>query len=512
MGYMDNVYEKVRIFYEQDELQEDTVFSREWVEGFLRQQAWHGSSDKQLDAVWSYLKLFAAYLLRQNEYVNDLDIDDYHEALQWIHSRVAEFDWTLANVRRFFAVLHDFFEYLKNKNIVSDCEVLQAATMEITGGKRLNVRKRRHTKKMSTNMMEDDSAEEESFDEIARVVATTIEDLMNRIGKYFQQGEFMKDFRRALYLYTGPFESVPSQEDREFWLGFWDYFLFDYHLIASDIVPLQYFSDDHADNLSVQEVQFLTELLNARYTVFYIRRIIDEDFVECINLFTNETFRLPQPEFNYQKIKRMLFFGHVFSGEITLINYVASIEVSPILRQRIKEELIMQKKIFEVKEPGATWQQFLSRQALNVKYTVDILLSLAKVNITPFNLVLKEYKKSNKPIGYTAVTRSLAEIMPVFGFSKYDIQLAQQLWADYCHAARFKLNDHELWAAAVIYIYSKINGHPHVMATKLAREIFKPSAAGIYSYARRLKKVLGLEAFDQRYLSEEGFIFMLLKN
>lgn len=510
---MENVYEKVRIFYEEDEQNDESGLNRDWVEGFLRQKAWQSCSEEQLDELWSHLKLFAAYIAEQNfDFLESLAIDDYHQALWWIHDNFQDFELTLKNIRRFFEVLVEFFEYLQSKNFTDAQAVLQAASLEIAGGRRLKLRKPSPRSDLDFSK---DTNESSAFslpmEEMAMIVTTAVEGLMGKLGDYFQQNQFMNDFERALFLYTGPFETVPDDEYHDFWLGFWDYFLFDYHLIENDLVPLEFFRVAIADSLSLQEEQLMKELLHARYSVFYIHRIVNVDFVECIDLFTNEIFRLPQPDCDYRKIKRLLFFGHVFSGDMTLINYVTSIEVSPNLRRRIKEEVIMQKQIYEVQESGATWQQFLARHALNVKYTVDILLSLSKVNVTPFNLLKKEYKKGDKPNGHIAVTKFLAELMPEFGFSSYDVRLAQQLWADYCSAVHPKVRDNEIWAAAVLYVYSKMNGHHRVMATRLAEDLDKASS-GIYACGKKLKQVLELEEFDPRYLSEEGFIFMLLKN
>ena len=41
---------------------EDPATSREWIEGFLRHQAWQGSSDKELRDIWQNLSMFVLYL------------------------------------------------------------------------------------------------------------------------------------------------------------------------------------------------------------------------------------------------------------------------------------------------------------------------------------------------------------------------------------------------------------------------------------------------------------------
>ncbi|MDU2066197.1 MAG: hypothetical protein E6713_15385, partial [Sporomusaceae bacterium] len=411
-------------------------------------------------------------------------------------------------------ILTAFYEYLASRHLLYDWQDILTASQEIAGGEELHCHKTIFDGISALEGEENFSALEQkpqTEEEFAYRITAAVESLMNKLGTYFQQNMFMNDFERALFLYAGPFESVPEEEYHEFWLGFWDYFLFDYHLLDSDATPLRFFTKGKNLNLSREEKQLLQELLKARYTVFYISRIIDENFVECVNLFTEEVFRLPQPDFEYKKIKKLLFFGHVFSGEMTLINYVASIEVSPNLKRRIKEEIIRQKDIFTIKQPDATWDDFFARHALNIKYTVDVLLSLAKVNVTPFQILQRQYKQSELPARQDGVSDSIKRILPAYGFSLYDISMAQKLWADYAHFSVAKVRDERLWAAAVAYVYSKMNGHKRIMATRLADELEQTSAS-IYACANKIKKVLELEEFDPRYLSEEGFVFLLLKS
>lgn len=508
---MDNVYEKVRSFYEQDD-ENEFVVSREWVEGFLRQEAWQGKSETTLNELWEQIKFFILYIDE-----NQLDLEEFfteescYELVTWLQLEPT-FTVSLPSVRQLFAVLTEFFTYLASRRLIGDWQVVATAAKEIAGGKRLNLRPKnllRHQITTGSDLSE--SKGNLPVEELAFQVTSAVEGLMNKLGNYFQQTMFMNDFERALFLYTGPFESVPEEEYHEFWLGFWDYFLFDYHLIASDKAPLRFFYEANEATFSVEEKQLLHELLKARYTAFYIEKFLDQNFVECVNLFTGEKFRLPQPDFDYKKMKHLLFFGHVFSGEMTLINYVTSIEVSLNLRRRIKEEVITQKKIFEIKQPEASWEEFLARHALNIKYTVDILLSLSKVNVTPFQLLQRDYLQGGQELKADEVNQHILVMMPSLGFSRYDIQLVQKLWADYSFVTKAKVRDSELWAASLVYIYSKMNGHNPIKAVELAKKIGKNSTS-IYACGNKLKKTLTLTEFDPRYLSEEGFIFLLLKN
>lgn len=504
---MKNVYEQVQQYYDEYEL-DDSAVAQSWIEGFLRQKAWSGADEDTLLSYWNELALLLLYMMdRDVEQIELIEYDEYHQMVYYLHDMTEDFPLTLVRIRSFFSVVQAFYRYLLQKNLIKNTAPLEAAVHFITEGNQLQLLDRSYFDETevveeSTNLSSADFIQE---------VTSTIESLMEKLGSFFHRKEFMKDFERALFLYTGPFETVPTKEADDFWLGFWDYFLFDYHLLENDYVPLAYFSQIHQQELGKEEIHLLEELMKTQYTVFYIQRILDDNFVECVNLLTDEVFRLPQPDFDYKKVKRLLFFGHVFTGEMTLVNYVTSLEVSPNLRQRIKQEVALQKQIFEIKQPDAKWSDFLARHALNIKYTVDILVSLCKVHVTPFeklNVVKAEPAEAEVASG---VTEAIKNIFQQHDYSSYDIKLGCQLWSDYAELQKPKLRNPMLWAAAVFLVYSQVNGQQETSAHALANEL-DLSTQSLYVTRAKLESALTLEPFDPRYLSEEGFIFMLLQS
>ena len=58
---MKNVYEAVRNFYT-DKSNNNQVLKKDWVEGYMRQKAWQGASDGDLQNEWRYIEAFARYL------------------------------------------------------------------------------------------------------------------------------------------------------------------------------------------------------------------------------------------------------------------------------------------------------------------------------------------------------------------------------------------------------------------------------------------------------------------
>ena len=509
---MKNVYDVVQSFYD-SELALEPVIKQDWVEGYLRQRAWQGDSDDELRQIWHHILSFELYLdasdMDYPGYLDEISAQEYSLVVQWMIDRVLGFKKNLKSVRKFFDTILGFFKYLEAKKVIVDCDELELASQEIAGGKRLQL--------FPASLAEQEGQEDfieagdSNIDSVAQTMAIgkAVERLMSKLGKYFQQKMFADDFQRALLLFNGPLEPLPTEEKEEFWLGFWDYFLFDYHLLLTDSIPLAHFQTTYGAKLSVEERQILQELLSARFSVFYIDLVVNHDWVDCVNLFTEERFRLPHPQFHHKQIKKMLFFGHVFSRENVMVNYVTSLEVSANLRRRIKEEVGRQKALYNIQEPGAGWDDLLGRHALAVRHTIDLLATMSKVNVTPFHQVDRVYPVSQAPGKCNEVVLALiAKQMPEYAFSSHDVRLASRMWRDFCDLNKVTVRKPETWAAAIIYAFSQLNGFRAVPAEQLATDL-GISAGSVYNNRTKVSDVLELQQFDPRYVNEEGFVLSL---
>ncbi len=500
---MKNVYDEVKHYFE-EEAANSPVVRRDWVEGFLRQKAWGGASEEELREIWVNLRMFLLYLDNtEAAYLEEIPNWEYTRVIQWLAVHVKGFKATLKPVRRFFNILIDFYRFLALKKILSDTSGLEQAAREIAGGKKIKLDYRNLVICKATD----------SFgDEIERVVNEIVEGLMLKLGAFFQRREFNDDFQRALFMFAGPVSTLPAAGPGEFsmfWQEFWDYFLFDYRLLASDDTPLEHFAAAHRNVFSDEERQIMEELLNARFTVFTIQRVLSSEWVECVNIFTEEKFRLPHPEFDYKTMKRLLFFGHVFARETVMVNYITSVEVSPNLRRRIKEEAQRQKAIFDIQQPGATWEDFFARHALAFRHTVDALITMAKVNVTPFGQLDRAFPRATARRTVNPRVRHLfVKIMPEYGFSRHDLELARRLWHDYSQLSASTIRKPGAWAAAVVYVYAQLNSPQGVSAEQLAVD-FGVSTSSVYTNRDKIFRALDLTKFDPRYLNEEGFVYSL---
>lgn len=510
---MKNVYDQVRIFYEED-TDWGQLIKKEWVEGFLRQKAWQGAADKDLTTIWRSIEMFMLYLsYSEIEDLEDISLSEFSLAIDWLDDHAPDFQKSLKSVREFFAVLVEFYQYLVSKKVIDSAEKIEEAAEQIAGGNTLNTFKDEELKGLS---LFDDNLENALnkmpsviTDDIGKKLTEAVEHLMVKLGNCFQQERYSDDFDRALYLYTGPFDNVPDDDQDDFWLGFWDYFLFDYHLLKNDISPLEHFYKNYQEQLTADECEILRNLLNAKFTVFYINKVINQDWVECINLFTNETFHLPFPDFDYKTLKKLLFFGHIFAQGMVMINYVTSIEVSLNLRRRIREEVLRLKDIFAIQQPDATIADFFARHAQVVRHSIDILITLAKVNVASPRHLEREFPQiETVRIPNESVMELVEQFAPSYRFSFYDVKIIRKMWHEFCQLVPVTVRKPGTWAAALICAFSQSNNIHTITLEELAYDL-GVSTSSIRTNNKKLFEALQLQKFDPRYLSEEGFTYLI---
>jgi len=519
MTNIKNVYDEVRVFFA-EESDWDLAIKREWIEGFLRQKAWQGANDETLRDTWRNLHMFLLYLAYAGETdIDELTASEYSLAVEWMIVQMEDFKPNIKTVRHLFTAMQEFYDYLVAKKIIASASQLQQAAAYMTGGKRLRFIDADENGHLGLFEENDVSKPMLSVPkDIGQIVGEAVERLMIKFSAYFQQENFIDDFDRALMLYLGPLEQMPENEEAdEFWLGFWDYFLFDYHLLANDRTPLAQFYIDYGDRLAGEERKILQELMGAKFTVFYVDSVINQDWVECCNLLTEEKFRLPNPNFDYKLVKKLLFYGHVFlqqeERELVMINFITSVEISSNLRRRIKEELARQKVMLALQQPEASWDDFLQRHANAVRHTIDLLATWARVNVTSYAQVERNFPQpagEDKSIPVNAEVSALIEqFMSKFGYSRHDAVLAEKLWQDFSRMTTINVRKPAAWASAVIFTYSQINtADAEVPAEALAEEM-AVSKSSISANRAKIFEVLKLERYDLRYLSEEGMISLL---
>lgn len=505
---MKNVYEGVQTLYEH--LSEyDPVLPQAVVEQYFRVRAWQGSTSKQMEQVWPILELFIKFTTYE-EFLSleDLELDDYRNMLLWIVDEVRRGRAEKETLKEIFDVLKDFYVFLESNGFSNSLQLLEEAENLFIDAESLMKECKSENQQC---LFHDQFDESELLDEnVAYRLNLLLERLLANIGHYFKEADFIFDFNRALYLYTGPFQTIPDEDGEEFWLGFWDYFLFDYHLLNTDENPLRHFYRIKEDSLSHDEKHVLRDLLKAKFTVFYIHRIVDEYMAECVNLFTEETILLPLPDCDLSDYKKVLFYGHIYSQGIVMLNYISSAPVSVKFRKRIKEEILRQQEIYMVQQPEASLDDFFVRNAVVVRHTIEIFVTLAKVNVISPVLLEKNFpvkqKSSLEPdLNITIILQVLAK---KYRLSLHDTKLLIQMWYDYATHLDQPEKAIELAATALLTLFAEINGIHEDAYDSLLKSL-NISKDVLNTYQEHIYKVLQLRKFDPRYLTEEGFVLSL---
>lgn len=502
---MNNVYDGVRLFFKNNIFKKDFL-NQHLLDDYLRKKAWEGKDEHELASYWFIIELFMKYLKEHDiNNLNKLVKEDYLKLFLWIPiaNPKSNYDITFTSVNKFLKYLIDFHKFLKDRKSLSSLDEIYAAQDALFRDKGI--------KSIKDEILAIDN-DDLSYDELgistdlAYKVNVLIESLINNIGSYYQSNKFNRDFNRAMNLYIGPMNELGEEDDEEFWLGFWDYFLFDYYLIKTNETPLMHFATKNYYEIDKMQQKIMRDLLRAKFTVFYIDKIINDSFVECIDLFTNEKFKMPMPEFGINEYKNLLFYGHINYSGFVMLNYITSVKISANLRKRIKEEVLKVMHLYFKQEKNAKMEDFFRKHSVVVRHIIYILLTLAKVNVISWNedkfLNSIDNKIEPKKNVIILIDKNSSKIT----VSQNDINLIKKIWYDFSQVYKHEINEPNFWAIATIYVFFKIN---EIVDMDFENILNQYKYAQIYENINTIIRELNLQKFDLRYLSEEGYVLSL---
>lgn len=502
---MENVYEVVASFYWEEPDLEEIVPHRE-VERFLRKRAWQGDSEYVLLDTWYQVQVLLEYMLTIS--LNDFDemtADEYSRAIQYIEQQTDE-PISIDEASDLFDAWHSFYVHLLDAKLIESIDALEEAQKKMTDSDELKYLETISlTDKINSMQGELAHADNEPI-EFNQFLTKMVDGLLLKMSAFFQQKEFIKDFERAIYFYTGPFLDVVMKKDAAFWFGFWDYFLFDYRLIQSDRTPIMLFDAEMYGMLNIEEQRIFNDMKEARFAVFYVKGSLDNGWAECVDLFTEETFALPKTELgNSESLDKKLYYGHIRCNGVVLINHIITIEASAAVRRRIKSEVLNQLALFRHSHPSATLSEFFSRHACAVRHLMDILASMRNVSVmSSAHLSAMEAVVCDCNISLQ-LAKEIEAVVP--SFSLYDKRQLGKMCVDYLALDHHSLAIDACTLAAMAGVYLELN-HNQLMRI---RSVVTADVdwADVEMKQRIIKEELSVARFDARYLNEEGFIFSL---
>ena len=502
---MENVYEVVSSFYWEEPDLEEIVPRRE-IERFLRKHAWQGDSEYDLLDTWYQVQVLLEYMLTIS--LTDFDemtADEYSRAIQYIEQQTDE-PITLDEASDLFEAWHSFYEHLLDVKLIESIDALEEAQKRMTGSDELTYLETISlTDKINSMQGELVHADSEP-PEFNQFLAKMVDGLLLKMSAFFQQQQFIKDFERALYFYTGPFLDVVMKKDAAFWYGFWDYFLFDYRLIQSDRTPVMLFDAEMYDMLNIEEQRVMNDLKKVRFTVFYVKGSLDNGWAECVDLFTDETFALPKSELrSADSFDKKVYYGHIRTNGVVLVNHIVAIEASAAVRRRIKSEVLNQLALFRCSHPDATLSEFFSRHGCAVRHLMDILVSMRNVSVmSSAHLSVMQSVDRDNAISLR-LAKEIEAVVPTL--SLYDKRQIGKMCTDYLARECHSLAIDAVTITAMVGVYLELN-HDQLMKLRsvVMTEVDQEEVERRQSI---IKEELSIVRFDARYLSEEGFIFSL---
>lgn len=506
---MENVYDIIADFYEHDE-NWNMLLRQEYAEGFIRREAWKGVNNAKLQREWEQLMMLCLYLGYAETFLGDMSDDDFVDAIAWCGRNISDFKISYENAKMFLQTCGRLFVYLKGKNAISSAVAPQLAAERLLG-------------EDTTLRIIDEDGEflpgEELRDQFvtpnapAKIflnIGDMLQDLLDELHFYFQKNEFNLDLERALFLYHGIFpeeQSEEAAESDEFWQCFWDYFLFDYHLLDDDKTPLAHFYE-HG---SFTNKELVEELMKARLAVFMVDGVNEDNMYMCTDFLTGEKYALNLPIEEEIDTRDMLFIGHCFYNNTMIMNYVRCLKIGKLARKRLYDLVASCYEWYKIQEPDGKWMDFVSRHPMLVRHLAYLYSSYIKLDGFGHETSVKGYRPEDLALS-DEVTKCIDNMMKSYHFSHRDISLATRLWKDFSRNETSAISKPEIWASGVVENYVRLNGVYSYSEQKVAEMCWQVPLGSLRAAAEKIKQKLHIEKHDPRYCNEEGFLMMMFSS
>ena len=506
---MENVYALVKRFYSAHG-RANIFVPRALIERYLRAAAWRGRSNEELCTDWYCIEDFLSVIQRRDDSLARLFIRIDYLALFFRYAD-AHIDRRplKRHVEDYFERMRAFLTYLDETGDYDvDIGELDADNemFYITGRFRL-------PDPVAWEEIDGLTIEDVEEDERLEMEELNIQlnDLLHKIGEYFRRPMYQLDIGRAAMIYTGDlcdmnaYEHASEEEKETFWLRFWDYFFFDYHLIATDETPIAHYNARERESLSYDEREIILDLMEARFAVLAVSEEY-EDHVVCRDILRDEEVILPHPDVPGTLSKNILF-GHICDNGMMMLNYITAIPASKRLQQRISETIQREHELFCMQKRDASMDDFLLREAALVRHTIHLLATQAQINVLPRRSLPKRIPHRVHASNCAEELTVLGAVAEKLGFSRYAQELMRALFLDYAHTELARAQTAESLTAA-IFLFAELNAIDLAPITELYH-VFGSNKKQVCAAHAHMREVLGCISFDPRYLGEEGFVTML---
>lgn len=507
---MGNVYFHIDKYYEKQS-QAETIFPKTMAERFFRERAWKGEKEAEQIKKWLLLSELVEYIaLNEFDSFYSLNALDVQEIIFRFGEKNNDVLLNEDSINDIFSFLYDFALWYEKKSAEDNFLYFTFSTAQkafFPLGK-FTLPDRKDVAELAAGF--DELFETESPEQLNKLW----DYLVARMGLFFQMPEYHNDLARAVTQYVGP---VIAQDDVDasFWLAFWDYFFFDYHLIDDDSTPVVKYYNERRKYLEPDEKQLLLSMIDTKFTVFSVDGIYD-DVVLCIDLLTDTPFEMPYPDGGIiGDYTKFVFFGHMQFDDVFMLNYVTVFPASELLRNRMKTEILRLYEIYKkYQQPEATIEYFVSRQTAVIRHTLFILSNFNRLKVVNENIVMPPVTHSELRHIEPELKLAFSELTAELNFTQDNRSRAMKLYTDFIKAQGedYIIDDNMLMVAAVLWLIIDLNGIEYLYNFVGALRKRKIKKADVVDLAKEIMTVLQCREYDPRYLTEEGFVQMVYKD
>lgn len=515
---MENVFDLVTAFYEQDPSWNEVLQQRD-AEGYLRSRLWNGAENDELRTAWDNINLFCLYAGNAEAYIGDLDGDDIIDCIAWCARNIAGFRADYERVTEFIYDLTEFYKYMQKKKLVTSIEPPLDAMMIISDSEVDGI----YTIfDENGNFLKgyEDYNDVTALDLPAKIffnIGQLVDRTMTKIKAYFNAPEYKKDIARAKYMFGDFIEAMAKMDDKftmEYNQSFWEYFILDYHMMAEYKTPLQVYYDKVKQGLvkvkdsDIEDI--LDELLKAQLVLFSVEAPGDLGTMVCRDFVTGEEYNLlVDIDALENSSKDTLFLGHIFYNKSIILNVVRGHIVKPSSKKVLYDILSRAKNWIAKRYNGnLSWRDFIDAYPIFFRHIVLVYSGFVRMDRFDFHSDVKNYHM--QPLLDDEVSKKLKKVMGIYMFSSQDVIMAQTLWSDYQHLSGERAVLPEVWAAAVLYTYIKVNAVYTYDINKVSEICEFVPVSAVERTHQSIMDALAIEKYDPRYVNEEGLLMMAL--
>ncbi len=506
---MENVFDAIEYIYS-SEANPQNILKRKEIEGYLRTQAWAGCNDEQLMVKYEQIFMIILYLQMDESDIGMLDRDDFIDMVAWLGRNIPGFELDEAKLSEYLDCWQDFFNYLVTKRMVLHVNAPREAKALLLPQGKLALLDR------EGNFLPEAKeyarfATPDPDEGVIYNLDNAYAMLKKPLQVFFTKDNYKRDYLKALELFDVVLvkdreELAPNTVGHE--EVFWQYFLFDYHMLRTDLTPIQYFYEKGfaKDKLHWGKADryYLEELQGTTLRIFSAEYQEEDGFYACRDFFTKEYFSVFIPTEENVVKKDWLLIGHLYGNDYRAMDYINSVYLPQGFRKKMLDQLLELRKWVSASWGHVpSWKEFISRYPLLVRHIFSLYSTYVMLESFGYQTKVQNYEPAEIPASVEPIfTRTLRILQRTLNIASYDMTLIRNMAGDFLQSYTINANDQILWCIAIVETFMRLNRLTDGGIVQGLEKI------NLDKMVKIVQATLQLEEYDPRYVNEHGLIMM----